>query len=328
MIGERGHGLIFILSQPRAGSTLLQRMLGAHSQVHTVQEPAIALYPLRGLRALRDAAVSESEPPHLFVRSFLQELPEGDETYVAGLRKMLCTLYKSVLATSDARFFLDKTPSYFDVIPELGRVFPEAHYIILFRNPLAVLSSVLDSWVRGEWLGVAHARSHLLEAPVLLSAGRDLLGVQAHTVHYEALVHMPEETMRTVCHHLDLDYASDLIEYGRAGLPYWRHGDQKSVYRYTRPEPTQADKWVGRLDHPQVWRLSHDYLQTLGPQVVCGMGYDFDELRDIVMTHAPPRPQRWLTFPMEWLMRSRPAERTWWERRLVWFVRRLRRARG
>ena len=303
-------------------------MLGAHSDVHTVQEPAIALYPLRGLEALRTAAVYETEPPHLFVRSFLQELPEGEETYVAGLRKMLCTLYESVLATSDGRFFLDKTPSYFTVIPELGRVFPEARYLILLRNPLAVLSSMLDSWVRGEWLGVAHARAHLLGAPSLLSAGRDLLGAQAHTVHYEALVQTPEETMRAICSHLGLDYVPGLIEYGQADLPYWRHGDQKSVYRYTRPEPAHVEKWVDSLRHPQVWRLSHDYLQALGSQVVREMNYDFDELSHIVNAHTPSRPGRWLTFSMEWLMRRRPAERPWWERRLVWLVRRLRGIKG
>ena len=31
--------LLFVLSPPRAGSTLLQRMLGSHAEIHTHPEP-------------------------------------------------------------------------------------------------------------------------------------------------------------------------------------------------------------------------------------------------------------------------------------------------
>jgi len=47
---DQGSNLIFILSLPRSGSTLLQRILGGHSQVHTVAEPWLMLNPLYALR--------------------------------------------------------------------------------------------------------------------------------------------------------------------------------------------------------------------------------------------------------------------------------------
>jgi hypothetical protein len=282
VIGKRGQGLIFILSQPRAGSTLLQRMLGAHPDVHTMQEPAIALYPLRGLQVQRENDVRQTEVAHFFTRYFLQALPEGEEAYVVALRKMLKHLYRQALAATDARFFLDKTPRYFTIIPELARVFPEARYVILFRNPLAVLGSILDTWVRGEWLGVAHAQPDLLEAPRLLLTGRDLLGDSVTTVQYEQLVQAPEATVQALCRHVGLEYDPTLIEYGRSDLPRWPHADQKSVYRYTRPEPAQAEKWIEGLRHPQVWRLSRDYLYALGPNIITELGYDFVELSRIV----------------------------------------------
>lgn len=324
MIGERGRGLVLILSQPRAGSTLLQRMLGAYPDVHTAQEPAIALYPLRGLQAQRKGDARQTEVAHFFTRSFLQALPDGEEAYVIALRKMLQHLYEQAMAARDAQFFLDKTPRYFTIIPELARVFPEAHYVLLFRNPLAVLGSILATWVRGEWLGVAHARPDLLEAPRSLLAGRERLGDAAITVQYEQVVRTPGATMQRICRHVGLAYDSDLMEYGRSDLPYWPYADQKNVYRYTRPEPTLADKWQEGLRHPQVWRLSRDYLHALGPDIITEMGYDFKELSLIVQTHTPSWPERRLTFSLEWLARRLPAERPWWERRLVWLARRLR----
>ena len=39
MIHERGEGLIFILSQPRAGSTLLQRILGGLPRFIRCRDP-------------------------------------------------------------------------------------------------------------------------------------------------------------------------------------------------------------------------------------------------------------------------------------------------
>jgi hypothetical protein len=323
VVGELGQGLIFILSQPRSGSTLLQRMLGAYPLVHTTQEPAIALYPLLGLQAQRMESAYRREVPHLFVRSFLQTLEEGEEAYVVALRKMLLNLYRSALATTQARFFLDKTPRYFMIIPELGRVFPKARYLILFRNPLAVLGSILNTWVRGEWLGVAHARPDLVEAPRLLLEGWALLGERAMTVQYERLVREPERTMQAICRYVDLDFDPALVEYNRSELTRWPHSDQKSVYRYTHPEPVQAEKWVESLYHPQVWRLSHDYLHALGGEIIQEMGYDFDELSRLVEAYAPSRPGRWLTFSLNWLSRRPPAVRPWWEQRLVWLVRRL-----
>src|SRR6516165_4829830 len=42
-IPQDGSNLIFLFSQPRAGSTLLQRILGRHPDIHTVAEPWIML---------------------------------------------------------------------------------------------------------------------------------------------------------------------------------------------------------------------------------------------------------------------------------------------
>jgi len=108
-----------------------------------------------------------------------------------------------------------------------------------------------------------------------------------------------------------------------SNIPHWTHGDQKSVYHYTRPEPAIAEKWVESLVHPQVWRLSRDYLNTLGQDIIHEMGYNFDELSTIIKTHTPSRPGRWLTFSMDWLIRCPPSNRPLWERRLVWLLHRL-----
>ena len=127
--GDHGENLIFAISQPRAGSTLLQKVLGAHPKIHTVSEPWIALHPLFALRATGTSAVYDSALAREATQQFLSGLPERDEAYWEGVRLMLNHLYGRALGAARKPIFLDKTPRYYFVIPELRRVFPRARFL-------------------------------------------------------------------------------------------------------------------------------------------------------------------------------------------------------
>ena len=43
--------LIFLISLPRSGSTLLQRIIGGHKDIHTTAEPWLMLHPFHALKA-------------------------------------------------------------------------------------------------------------------------------------------------------------------------------------------------------------------------------------------------------------------------------------
>jgi hypothetical protein len=325
MIGECGQGLIFILSQPRAGSTLLQRILGAHPEIHTVQEPGIALYPLQVFHPSGSEKDYMPQAARLFTRSFLHGLPEGEEAYIVALRKMLTCLYQRALAQSDKSYFLDKTPQYHFIIPELWRVFPAASYVILLRNPLAVLVSMMAAWIPDDFLGLlSRAKSDLLDGPSHLLAGRKLLGDQAVTVHYETLIQEPETTVRAICQHIGVCHIPGIIDYGRLPPPRWTLGDTK-VNCYPRPDPANGNRWIAALNDAQIWRVTRDYLQMLGRDLIEAMGYNYDGLEQTLVRQAP----RWVawrsTVSLHWLMQRPRAERAFWQRGLVRLLRRIHR---
>ncbi|MGB9458769.1 MAG: sulfotransferase [Bryobacteraceae bacterium] len=183
-----GENLIFVISQPRAGSTMLQKVLSAHPEIHTVSEPWIALHPLFALRMAGIAADYNSDLARTAIREFLGRLPEGEEAYWEGVRRMLTHLYGRALREAGKRIFLDKTPRYYFVIPELRRVFPRARFLFLLRNPLAVLASILDTWVRTDSaLDLRNYRHDLMAAPALLLAGIRSFGPKAMVPRYEEL---------------------------------------------------------------------------------------------------------------------------------------------
>ena len=320
-----GDNLIFMISQPRAGSTMLQRILGSHPDIHTVSEPWLMLQPLYAMKSDGYEVEYDTHPAQEAVRSFVQTLPGGEDDYIEGMRRMYNYLYRRSLASSGKRYFLDKTPRYYFIIPELYRVFPEARYVILLRNPLAVLCSILNTWVKKNWLSLYRFRHDLTRAPRLLLKGMEMLGQQCVVVHYEELVDIPESEMRRVCGRLGIDFVPEIVEYGGHDLSHLRFGDQKEVYQHTRPVSQNAKKWVQALDDPQVWRLANDYLQLLGRETVKQMGYSYEELRQVLEAHRPRHAHLSFTFSLAWLL-TRPVEgRRRWKYRIIRLARLLER---
>lgn len=307
MIGPHGENLVFLVSQPRAGSTLFQRVLAAHTRIATASEPWVMLHPLYALRATGVQAEYNAELAAAALRAFLAETPGGEADYDEGLRRMWTHLYSRVLekAGGGRTCFVDKTPRYYLITPELLRVFPEATVIVLMRNPLAVLCSLVSSWAEGGRLHHLHRwRADMWEAPRRLVEGGRLAGDRGVVIRYEDFLADPEKVARDVCGRMGLEYDPVMIDYGRTDLPVWEFGDKKSVYKGGRPNAANADRWTADLADAQVWRLCDEYLRGLGREVVEAMGYSFDDLRATLDRHRPRRGFFW-TQSLAWL--SKPA---------------------
>jgi hypothetical protein len=272
-----GRRLIFVISQPRAGSTLLQRILGSHRAIHTVSEPWIALHPLF---ALRETGISTDYSARLAqagVQNFLDRLPEGEDAYFEAVRRMLGYLYRRVLEESGKRFFLDKTPRYYLILPELRRVFPEAYFVFLLRNPLAVLASVIEEWAPDDCVRCLRAFRHdLMRAPGLIAEAIPSAAGRSTIIHYEDLVARPAETMPGILKPWRLRFDPAMLEYERAEI--FRFGDTRTIYRQSRPVASRIARWKKTLDSPVRRAWARGYLDSLGAETVARLGYDFDEL--------------------------------------------------
>ena len=79
--------LVFVISPPRAGSTLLQRMMGAHSEIFTHPEPHL-ISPIAHLGVYGN--VDKAPYDHInaaeATKSFIEGLPGGEQDYLDALR--------------------------------------------------------------------------------------------------------------------------------------------------------------------------------------------------------------------------------------------------
>jgi glycosyltransferase involved in cell wall biosynthesis/Tfp pilus assembly protein PilF/protein-L-isoaspartate O-methyltransferase len=273
MIGSLGENLIFAISQPRAGSTLLQRILAGHRDVFATAEPWIMLHPLyalkeRGLTTEYDAGHAREA-----LKDFCESLDGGEDAYVQAVRGMGAALYNNALQLAGKRCFLDKTPRYYFVTEELRRTFPQAKFIVLLRNPLAVLASILDTWVKQDWSRLDVSKVDLVQAPALLARALDQFGNQAIIVRYEELVSEPERIVRGLCEYLELAYDPALLEYGNSAKPKGRMGDPVGIHRHSRPVGESLDKWKTTLASPRERLFAEAYLASLDDAVLTRLGY-------------------------------------------------------
>ena len=272
-VGPKGENLIFLISQPRSGSTLLQRILAGHPEIFATAEPWIMLHPLHALKQDGYSAVYNADLARIGLRDFCKCLPGGEEDYVAAVRGMAVSLYNGALIGSGKTRFLDKTPRYYFICQELRRTFPAARFIFLLRNPLAVVASILQTWVKDDWQKMEQFRYDLLAAPALLDRAIKEFGDAALVVRYEELAVDPVAVVGRLCRELGLAFQPEMLQYGSRAKPPGSMGDQIGIVRHDRPVTESVAKWQQTLASPQARYFAGRYLESLDARTLTDLGY-------------------------------------------------------
>jgi len=277
-----GNNLIFLISLPRSGSTMLQRILGSHSQIHTVSEPWIMLHPLYALKRQGIQSEFEWTLSRNAMDDLLKQFPEGEEVYIRALQAMADVVYSRLRELSGKPLFLDKTPRYYFIIPELARVFPEARFIFLQRNPLAVFSSILKSWFGNNPVQLKNSYNYtdLTKGPRLILEGMQELGHRAFRVKYEDLVSQPGREIRQLCDRLNIPFEDEMLNYNERCQLTGRYGDQLKVNQYARPVDENADTWIENLTTDKArFEAALNFLNETGDGLWSKLGYSAGQVR-------------------------------------------------
>jgi len=280
--------LIFLISQPRSGSTLTQRILGSHSKVYTRSEPWIMLHSMYGLKQKGFETEYNVDIWKPAFSDFINNLENSRKTYVDSLKEHHLNLYDSYLHKEKKRFFLDKTPRYYFIIDELYETFPKAKYILLIRNPLSVLYSILTTWVKNDHSKLQKYKYDLLDAVSYILNLQHSKNDNKIVVHYEKLLQKPHSTIQSVCKYCDLKYSDSLIEnFFKNDITQWRYGDPHNAKSKDSIDNCSLEKWKEGLNSAQTWRFLYDYLQMIGKKNYEALGYEYDATLNELMSHMP-----------------------------------------
>ena len=282
-----GQNLIFLISQPRSGSTLIQRILGNHPDIHTTSEPWIMLHPIYALRHSGIETEYSAELSLLANTDFISHLPGGMAEYNESLANFYGHIYQRIIEKAGKSYYLDKTPRYYFIIEELHDLYPEAKIILLFRNPLAVLASIIKTWSKRDWYRLSDFRSDLIDAIDYLLNGLALLESSGIFLSFERFLANPEKSLKSVTNNLGVNYMPEIINYENKSHAKWEFGDQDTVKEKCRPDSIHADQWQDNLNDPQTWRVLKEYFEFIGKDRFEKMGYSFENNKRLLDIHKP-----------------------------------------
>lgn len=267
---------VFVFCQPRSGSTLVQRVLAAHRGVATTSEPWFLLPFLYTLRPDGIDPRLERDETARAIREFSAQLPGGEEDFREALRAFVLEIYRRA-AGPDATVFLDKTPLYHLVAPQIADLFPEARLVVLWRNPLSVAVSATETFGYGRWkpqdfgVDLFHGVDNLLRVS-------ERHPDRTVSVRYEDLVGGDQSPWRRLADHVGVDFEpAALTAFRTVDVP----GDFKDpvgTQRYGVLSTEPLEKWKASVTNPvrKAW-MAH-YLRRLGPERIRRMGYAPDAL--------------------------------------------------
>ncbi|MBF0381703.1 MAG: sulfotransferase [Magnetococcales bacterium] len=273
---------LFIIGIPRSGTTLLERILSAHPEIHGGPEPHI-ITPLAhlGVWANVDKAPYDNIVAGIGQRAFVASLPRKEQDYWDACRAYCDHLYSQHLYNTGCSICLDKTPEYAVVLPFLRKVYPNAHYVVITRHPVAIFSSFSKSFFENDY-ELTHRHDPLLERyiPVIADFLRNKETPFLH-VSYEEFVVAPELWTEKICQHIGIPFYPEMVNYGEVSnkvIPKGL-GDPVNVDKNKRPSTRSLTKWAEELaTSPEKLSFMQQMINSLDPLDLEKFGYPLHNL--------------------------------------------------
>lgn len=271
--------LIFIISQPRSGSTFLQKLISNNKEVATASEPWILLpFSIFYKQKLFKAKFNEC----VAFKAFDDYLNKFDQRIIFDqkLKRYILSLYEKPLG--DKKFFLDKTPRYYEIIPLISTWFPKAKIIVLKRNPFAALHSMIKTWGGGKvnYENLLSYERDFLTAPRLLQAflEKNQLNDNIYEIKYEDIVRSPDSSIQKIYQWMDITYSPEVLNFANNIQARGIFGDD--VYKVEREESYKGvpsikslDKWKRQLKKKSFKDFIGGYSNYLGSDFLKKYGY-------------------------------------------------------
>jgi tetratricopeptide (TPR) repeat protein len=226
---------VFIVGMFRSGSTLLEQILGSHSQITAGGELELVTRIARGL----------GWDPATIAQAPATEVDKYAEAYLSRIR----TMYPG------AGIVTDKRPDNFWFIGLIKRMFPGARILNTVRHPLDTLVSVWTQYLASS-LNYGYfpedIASHLHAERRMMAHWERLYPGDILTVPYEQLVRNPEREIRRVLEFLNLPFEPECLDFHKT------EGPVKTASVWQVREPLHG-RSIGR------WKNYEAYFQSLPP---------------------------------------------------------------
>jgi sulfotransferase family protein len=204
-------GPLFVVGMWRSGTSLLYTMLNQHPRISLMYEGDLPL-----LWPLFLGGASKSDWMERW--EFWNGAPTRHElrrekfpTHVASLHEATEMAYRE--RSGDAIWGC-KSPNYYDAMEQLGRDFPTARFIVIYRNPADICRSIIRAGLKESWFARSGMTLRALLGYSEMKKAADNLaaaGMRVHVLQYEELVSEPETVLRRICEFLEIPFDPGMV---------------------------------------------------------------------------------------------------------------------
>lgn len=219
----------FIIGLPRSGTTMLEQMLDAHSQIAVCPEIASGMafsrfgakdiikdhrHELLILNNFNQWSRGFNDP----INNCLSQLAISPKEYPIRTKRYYESLSELYLKEKNATIFGEKTPENLFYLKTLKQTLPNSKYIFIQRNPLDVVLSMCEnvSMIFKQELDLKMIKSF---APIVkkglteLYVNNRMKGEQQHWLMYENLVEQPGKNLQGICQFLGVQFEDSMLDF-------------------------------------------------------------------------------------------------------------------
>ncbi|MFC3051275.1 tetratricopeptide repeat-containing sulfotransferase family protein [Kordiimonas pumila] len=201
--GSDDRSPIFVIGQPRTGTTLIERIMTAHSDVHSAGE-----LQQFGMAIKRVTEVVSPGPVQA------EAIIKSQSIDLKKLAAMYLNTTKNMRGESPR--FVDKMPVNYLYAPLIAAAFPNAKIIHVVRDPMdscfaSYKQLFADAYYHSydqEEMARHHARYR-----DLMQHWHEVLGDRILDVHYEDVVQNTKENAERIMQYLELDWQDEVLDF-------------------------------------------------------------------------------------------------------------------
>jgi len=199
---------IFIFGMPRSGTTLVESIISAHNQCFPTGESY-------GLQQVLNAGYIKNYRDYSRLFECFSHLDDFTSSRLDEIAKQYLKWQRQYC--KKAKRLIDKMPYNFIYAALLPKIFPNAKFIYVSRNPIANCLSIYEqNW--GEMFGFStdlkaisnyyKSYTHYMESTLLSEHSSDI-----YQLSYESLIESPETEIRNILKYCNLDFDKNCLNF-------------------------------------------------------------------------------------------------------------------